>query len=63
MKLVYFKDLLEDDADPQYGILLEDDTILCLCCLGIIEKEDYEILNDNIEGINISELLKLELED
>ena len=62
MKLVYFKDLLEDNSIPQYGILLDDENILCLCCYGIVEKGDYEILLDNI-NINISELLKLELEE
>ena len=62
MRLVLFKDLLEDDATPQYGIVLEDNTILCLCCYGIIEEEDYEILKDNIE-CNVSDLLKWELEE
>lgn len=62
MRLVLFRDLLEDDSDPQYGVVLADDTILCLCCYGILEQEDYEILEDNIE-CNVSDLLKKELEE
>jgi hypothetical protein len=61
MRLVLFKDLLEEDATPEYGIVLDDNTILCLCCYGIIEEEDYEILEDNIE-CNISQFLKWDLE-
>lgn len=61
MRLVLFRDLLEEDSDPQYGIVLDDNTILCLCCGGILEQEDYIVLQ-NIEDINISELLKKELE-
>lgn len=61
MRLVFYRDLLEDDSDPQYGVLLGDGTILCLCCYGILEPEDYEILEDDIE-CNVSDLLKKELE-
>lgn len=53
-RLVAFRDTLEDNADVHYGILMDDDTILCLCCLGIIEEDDYEIVEDNITLGNTS---------
>ena len=46
VSLVYFRDLMEQDADPHYGILFENGFILCLCCGGYLEPEDYEILED-----------------
>ena len=57
--LVLFKDLSEDEPVEEYGILLEDDTILCLCCGGI--SDNYEILERPTTDINISTLLKEEL--
>lgn len=44
--LVLFVDNLEDDATPHYGILFDNGFILCLCCGGYVEPEDYEILKD-----------------
>ena len=34
MELVLFKDLLDDDAEPQYGLLEDRDepSVVCLCC-------------------------------
>lgn len=42
--LVLFKDTLEENSESHYGLLLDDDNIICLCCGGIVEPEDYEIL-------------------
>ena len=55
-ELVYFKDTLEDDATPQYGILLEDGSIICLCCFSVIE-EDYIIL-EKLGTPDVSDILK-----
>lgn len=46
MKLVLFKDLLEDNAVPQYGIVTEgsEPEVICLCCGGTLEFGDYEII-------------------
>lgn len=47
MVLVYFRDLLEDDAEPQYGVLNEEDDysyVICLKCGGVFEYGDYEII-------------------
>ena len=46
VSLVYFQDLLEENAPAHYGILFENGFILCLCCGGYLEPEDYEILED-----------------
>lgn len=56
-KLVLFEDDLEDTPTPQFGILLEDKTILCLCCLGILENGDYKIIKE-YSSVDISEILK-----
>lgn len=46
MELVYFRDTLEDNADPQYGILTDGDSpsVICLCCGGVLEHGNYEII-------------------
>lgn len=46
MKLVLFKDLLEDDATPQYGIIDdgEESPVICLCCGSTIEFGEYVII-------------------
>lgn len=46
MELVYFRDTLEDNADPQYGIQMDGDEpcILCLCCGSTVDYGDYTIL-------------------
>lgn len=37
--------------------LLEDKTILCLCCLGVLENGDYQIIKE-YSPVDISEILK-----
>lgn len=46
MELVLFKDLLEDDAEPQFGLLEDRDepSVVCLCCGSTVEFGDYEII-------------------
>ena len=59
MELVYFRDNMEDSADPQYGILIDEDSsrILCLCCGGVLEYGDYEII-ERLPWKDISGLIK-----
>ena len=47
-ELVYFVDTLEENATPHYGILLPSGNIICFCCGGEVEPDDYEILERNI---------------
>lgn len=56
-KLVYFKDLIEENADEQYGILLDDGNIICLCCGGIVEQGEYEIIK-YCRWFNFSQAMK-----
>ena len=49
VSLVLFRDTLEDNAETHYGILFDNDWILCLCCGGYLEPEDYEII-ENFNG-------------
>ncbi len=44
VEFVLFKNLLNDNEDIQIGILVEDNQVLCLCCYGTFEEEDYEII-------------------
>lgn len=62
--LVRFISLIDDEEDINYGILLEDKTVLCLDCLGIFEENDYTIIEKYDElPLNISDILKMELEE
>lgn len=44
IEFVKFKNLLDDNEDIQIGIMVEDNQVLCLCCYGTFEEEDYEII-------------------
>ena len=44
IKVVLFADTLEENAEKHYGILFENGFILCFCCGGYIEPEDYIII-------------------
>ena len=57
--LVLFEDL--STHETEYGILLDNNDILCLCCGGIVDKKYCEILERPTTDINISTLLKEEL--
>ena len=46
ISLVRFRDTLEENSDDHFGILFENGFILCFCCGGYVEPEDYEILED-----------------
>lgn len=62
--LVRFISLIDDEEDINYGILLEDKTVLCLDCLGIFKENDYTIIEKYDElPLNISDILKMELEE
>ena len=52
-RIVLFRDKEDEDNETQYGILVEDDLngnyILCLCCFGLYEFRDCEIIEDYVE--------------
>lgn len=56
--LVKFKDTLEDHAYEHFGILFENGFILCLCCGGYVEPEDYEIIEKFDKFAYLDETLK-----
>lgn len=58
-ELVYFRYTIEEDNDQreQYGILLDDENILCLCCGSIVEKDEYEIIQEH-KWFNFSQAMK-----
>jgi hypothetical protein len=56
--LVKFRDLLEDNAEEHFGILFDNNFILCFCCGGCLEPEDYEIV-ERFDGFkDLDETLK-----
>lgn len=59
MELVYFRDTLEDNAKAQYGILTDGDSpiVICLCCGGVLEYGDYEIIK-RLPWRNLSGLIE-----
>ena len=46
LKLVYFHYVYDEEDENHYGLLLNDDTIICLCCGSIMEKEEYTIIRE-----------------
>lgn len=54
MRMVKFKDL--DTEEILGGILLDDGSIICGCCGGVIEKDDpqFEIIKE-LNWIDISQ--------
>jgi hypothetical protein len=54
--LVLFNDVENDEN--HYGILFNDGTILCLCCGGTLEPDQYEILEDFEGFAYLDETLK-----
>lgn len=66
MELVLFKSLLDDDAEPQYGILQQYEPnpyVTCVDSDNIIEYGDYEIIKylswDDIKIVEKDEGIKL----
>lgn len=58
VSLVKFRDTLEENSDEHFGLLFEDGMILCFCCGGYVEPEDYEII-ENYNGLKyLDETLK-----
>lgn len=61
VKSVLLIDNLEDEPTEQYGLLLNDRSIICLCCGGYFEDpEDYTILETYFSFPDISNLIKQE---
>lgn len=44
--LVKFIDTLEENAEVHFGVLLDNNNIVCMCCGCIEEEGDYEIVNE-----------------
>lgn len=58
VSLVRFRDTLEDNSEEHFGILFENGFILCFCCGGYIEPEDYEIIENYNGFAYLDETLK-----
>lgn len=56
--LVRFKDNLERHPEEHFGILFDNGFILCLCCKGYLEPEDYEIIESYDGFAHLDETLK-----
>lgn len=59
ISLVLFRDNLEENAEEHYGILFDNGNVLCLCCGGIVEPDDYEIIKNFNGFAYLDETLKL----
>lgn len=58
VSLVRFRDTLEDNSEEHFGILFENGFILCFCCGGYVEPEDYEIIENYNGFAYLDETLK-----
>ncbi len=58
-ELVLFRDTLDENPEPEYGILMNMDEpeVICLGCGSTIEFGDYEIIK-KLPWENLSEYLK-----
>ena len=57
IRLVNFKEAYAPENDPQFGILLEDNSIICLCCGSVIDDDEHLILQ-YCDWVDMSSLLK-----
>ena len=46
--LIRFKDNLEEEPTEHAGIKMPNGNVICFCCGGILEPEDYDIIEDEI---------------
>lgn len=60
IKQVLFADI---DSPIHYGLLTEDGNIICLCCGGIIEPEDYKIVKVYPDWLNLDSVVEDEIAD
>lgn len=58
VSLVRFRDTLEDNSEEHFGVLFENGFILCFCCGGYVEPEDYEIIENYNGFAYLDETLK-----
>ena len=58
VSLVKFRDTLEENSDEHFGILFDNGFILCFCCGGYVEPEDYEIIENYNGFAYLDETLK-----
>lgn len=58
VSLVRFRDTLEDNSEEHFGILFENGFILCFCCGGYVEPENYEIIENYNGFAYLDETLK-----
>lgn len=58
VSLVRFRDTLEDNSEEHFGILFKNGFILCFCCGGYVEPEDYEIIENYNGFAYLDETLK-----
>lgn len=58
VSLVRFRDTLEENSEEHLGILFDNGFILCFCCGGYIEPEDYEIITNYNGFAYLDETLK-----
>jgi len=56
--LVRFRDILESHPSAHYGVLKDDGEIICFCCGGNVEPDDYELLEEDIPWSYLDEITK-----
>ena len=51
--MIIFRNLLAEEEDFCYGVLLKDETVYCLCgCDSLFEKGDYAIISANVDTVS-----------
>ena len=59
---VKYNDLIEPDNNdhPHYGVVMPDGTLMCMCCGGTFEKDEYQVV-EQIAWDSVQEALEKHL--
>lgn len=59
---VKYNDLIEpdDNGHPHYGVVMPDGTLMCMCCGGTFEKDEYQVV-EQIAWDSVQEALEKHL--
>lgn len=53
----------EIDCAVHHGLLLENGNVICLCCGGVVEPEDYKIVKVYPDWLNLDFVVEDEIAD
>lgn len=58
ISVVKFIDKSDKSSKERFGVLFDNGFILCFCCGGYVEPENYEIIEETYDFRHLHETLK-----